>query len=133
MHCRSGWVLSQISEASATPSKSRAEGATIVMNVIHLAPSHVDSANPDNQAYDPLLTLSEIASELRCSKAHASKIINGKVRSISALPSIRIGRRPVVRRSTFEKWKADCETVGESCYSLDARDSRVKRMGEKHA
>jgi hypothetical protein len=103
------------------------------MNVIHLAASQVNSDNPDNQGYDPLLTLSEIAFELRCSKAHASKIINGKVRGISALPSIRIGRRPVVRRSTFEKWKADCETVGESCYSLDARDSRVKRMGEKHA
>jgi hypothetical protein len=102
------------------------------MNVIHLA-SQVDSDNAEHQVYDPLLTLREIAFELRCSKAHASKIINGKVRGVSALPSIRIGRRPVVRRSTFEKWKAASETVQESCYSLDARSSRVKRMGEKHA
>ena len=108
-------------------------GETIGMNAVHLAASQVDDDNPDHQAYDPLLTLGEIAFELRCSKAHASKIINGKVSGISALPSIRIGRRPVVRRSTFEKWKAASETVGESCYSLDARSSRVKRMGEKHA
>ena len=98
-----------------------------------IAGSQVHTEDPCNKGHDPLLTLGEIAFELRCSKAHASKIINGKVRGISAIPSIRIGRRPVVRRSTFEKWKADCETVGESCYSLDARNSRVKRMGDKHA
>ena len=105
----------------------------MAMNVVDLAASQVDGDNADHQVYDPLLTLGEIAFELRCSKAHASKIINGKVRGVSALPSIRIGRRPVVRRSTFEKWKAASETIKESCYSLDARSSRVKRMGEKHA
>ena len=103
------------------------------MNVAHLAATQADSDKADQQVHDPLLTLREIAAELRCSKAHASKIINGQVHGVSALPSIRIGRRPVVRRSTFERWKAASETINESCYARDARSSRVKRMGEKHA
>jgi hypothetical protein len=103
------------------------------MKVIHLASPQAHTHNPDDQGCDPLLTLREIASELRCSKAHASKIINGKVRGVSALPSIRIGRRPVVRRSTFEGWKVASETINESYYARDARSSRVKRMGEEHA
>jgi hypothetical protein len=83
--------------------------------------------------HDPLLILSEIAGELRCSKAHASKIIQGKVRGVSILPAIRIGSRPVVRRSTFERWKAENESRAGSCYAQHARNSRDERMGDKHA
>src|SRR5438128_2796298 len=39
------------------------EVCRVAMNVIHLAAPQVDSDNPDNQGYDPLLTLGEIASE----------------------------------------------------------------------
>jgi hypothetical protein len=39
---------------------------------------------------DPLLTLAEVAMELRCSKGHASKIVAGKIRTLSPLRAIRL-------------------------------------------
>jgi len=53
-----------------------------------------------------VLTATEVAIELRCSKAHAYNIINGRVAGVSPLPAISAGRRRLVRRSTFEQWKA---------------------------
>jgi excisionase family DNA binding protein len=60
---------------------------------------------------DPLLTLPEIANELRCSKAHVSHLLNGKVPGVPRLPSIALGRRRLIRRSTFEQWKKMCEAA----------------------
>lgn len=51
-----------------------------------------------------ILTLSEIAMELRCSKAHLSHIVNGKVAGLPPLPVARIGRRVLIRRDAFLKW-----------------------------
>jgi excisionase family DNA binding protein len=59
---------------------------------------------------DPILTVSEVAADLRCSKAHAYNVINGLVEGVSALPAIRIGRRRLVLRSTLERWKQSNET-----------------------
>jgi excisionase family DNA binding protein len=52
-----------------------------------------------------ILTVDEVARELRCSKAHVYKAIAGKVRGITALPAICMGRRKLVQRSSFEVWK----------------------------
>ncbi len=52
-----------------------------------------------------ILTVAEVAAELRCSKAHVYKAINGKVTGVSRLPAILMGRRRLVRRTTFEAWK----------------------------
>ncbi len=52
-----------------------------------------------------ILTVAEVAAELRCSKAHVYKAINGKVTGVSRLPAISMGRRRLVRRTTFEAWK----------------------------
>jgi excisionase family DNA binding protein len=60
---------------------------------------------------DPILTVSEVALELRCSKAHVYHLIDGLVAGVPPLPAIRMGRRRVVRRSTLEKWKRDAEMV----------------------
>jgi excisionase family DNA binding protein len=54
---------------------------------------------------DEVLTISEVATELRCSKAHVYNTINGKVRGVSKLPAIPMGRRRLVRRSSLETWK----------------------------
>jgi hypothetical protein len=54
---------------------------------------------------DPVLTIPEVAAELRCSKAHVYNVINGKVKGVSSLPTIAIGRRKLVRRSTLDRWK----------------------------
>lgn len=51
-----------------------------------------------------LLTLKEAAFELRCSKAHLSHIVNGKVAGLPPLPVARIGRRIIIRREALAKW-----------------------------
>jgi len=58
---------------------------------------------------DGVLTVDEIANELRCSKAHVYNAINGKVSGVSALRVIQMGRRVLVRRSSFEIWKKENE------------------------
>jgi len=54
---------------------------------------------------DEVLTVAEVADELRCSKAHVFNAINGKVAGVSPLPAIHMGRRKLVRRSALERWK----------------------------
>ena len=56
-----------------------------------------------------VLTLSEVAKELRSSKAHVCNVIAGRVRGLAPLAVIRLGRRILVRRSTLEEWKSRCE------------------------
>jgi excisionase family DNA binding protein len=60
---------------------------------------------------DAVLTISEVAADLRCSKAHIAKMINGEVNGAQPLPAIRMGRRKLVRRSTLERWKRISETA----------------------
>jgi len=56
---------------------------------------------------DEILTVAEVAAELRCSKAHVHNAINGKLAGVSRLPAIHMGRRKLVRRSSLEQWKRD--------------------------
>jgi hypothetical protein len=51
-----------------------------------------------------LLTLDETAAFLRISKATASKLTRGKIRGCTPLPSIRLGRRVLVRREDLFLW-----------------------------
>lgn len=51
-----------------------------------------------------VLTVIEVAQELRCSKAHVHNLINGKVPGTHALPSIALGRRRLVRRESLQFW-----------------------------
>jgi excisionase family DNA binding protein len=54
---------------------------------------------------DQILTIAEVAAELRCSKAHVYNVINGRVSGVSSLPAITLGRRKLVRRGTLDRWK----------------------------
>lgn len=56
-----------------------------------------------------VLTIKEVAAELRCSKAHVHNLINGKVQGVPCLPSIAIGRRRLVRRESLIRWVAENE------------------------
>jgi excisionase family DNA binding protein len=56
-------------------------------------------------ATDQILTVPEVAADLRVSKAHTYKLINGQVAGVSPLPAIIVGRRRLVRRSSLERWK----------------------------
>ncbi len=51
-----------------------------------------------------ILTVPDVARELRCSKAHVHNLINGKVHGTQPLPSLNLGRRRLVRRSTLDEW-----------------------------
>jgi excisionase family DNA binding protein len=62
---------------------------------------------------DKVLTVAEVAAELRCSKPHVFKAILGKVRGVTPLPAISMGRRKLVRRSSLQQWKRDNEQAGE--------------------
>ena len=76
-----------------------------------------DTASPLNRNSDisgqtGVLTVAEVAVLLRCSKAHVHNLINGKVHGTRPLPSLRLGRRRLVRRTSLDKW---IET-SEQCY-----------------
>lgn len=44
-----------------------------------------------------VMTVREVASVLRCSKAHVHNLIAGRVRGMNPLPAIHLGRRSLVR------------------------------------
>ena len=74
---------------------------------------------------DEILTVAEVAADLRCSKAHVYNVINGKVARITALPAITMGRRKLVRRSSLERWKSAVEqghsdAMMRTAHSVDA-------------
>jgi hypothetical protein len=45
-----------------------------------------------------LLTLSDVAELLHCSKAHVCKAVSGRVRGCPPIPAVSLGRRKLVRR-----------------------------------
>ena len=63
---------------------------------------------------DEILTVAEVAAELRCSKAHVYNAIAGKVEGVCPLPAISMGRRKLVRRGALEQWKRINENGGEA-------------------
>ena len=75
---------------------------------------------------DEILTVIEVAAELRCSKAHVHNVINGKVRGVTPLPAIRMGRRKLVRRSALEAWKKGNERI-EISDMIPASEISAKR------
>ena len=58
-----------------------------------------------NPHVDSILTPKEVAGELRCSKAHVYRLINGEVDGLTPLPCLALGRKKVVMRSSLEVWK----------------------------
>jgi excisionase family DNA binding protein len=67
-----------------------------------------------NAASEPrgVLTVAEVAAALRCSKAHVHNLINGKVKNVLPLASVKVGRRRLVRRTSLENWIE----ASEECY-----------------
>jgi excisionase family DNA binding protein len=51
-----------------------------------------------------LLTLSEVAKLLHCSKAHVGKVVAGQVDGCRPIPSLHLGRRTLIRRSALLRW-----------------------------
>jgi excisionase family DNA binding protein len=58
-----------------------------------------------------ILTIKEAAMVLRCSKAHVSKLLAGKVAGLCPLPYIPLGRRKLIRSSALQQWMAKAEVT----------------------
>lgn len=52
----------------------------------------------------PVLTIAEVAGILRCSKAHVSNVLNGRVAGLPKLTHFSMGRRKLVRKEWLERW-----------------------------
>jgi predicted DNA-binding transcriptional regulator AlpA len=76
------------------------------------------SANFDASSVPKVLNLAEAASLVRCSRAHLCNIVNGKIRGIPRLPSVRIGRRVLFRRESIELWLQQVESAGPTRTSV---------------
>ena len=80
---------------------------------------------------DEILTVAEVATELRCSRAHVYNAIAGKVNGVSSLPAISMGRRKLVRRPALEEWKRLNETGrGDAKIAASSAIDTVGRMKE---
>ena len=58
---------------------------------------------------EDVLTITEVAAHLRCSKAHVYNLINGAVPGVLRLRAMAMGRRKVVRWGELKQWKRDLE------------------------
>jgi hypothetical protein len=72
------------------------------MNIIR-AHSIIPAASSD-AAPLALLTISEAARELRCSRAHLYNVLAGKVESLPPLPVFHIGRKAYIRHNQLRAW-----------------------------
>ena len=78
----------------------------------------LSAANPPDAAgaspvtiENAILTAKEVATELRCSRAHVYKLMKGEVAGLSKLPAIIMGRKYIFRRKSFEAWKEANEST----------------------
>jgi hypothetical protein len=60
-----------------------------------------------------ILNLNEAARLLRCSKAHLSNLLNGRVRGALPLPHVCVGRRKLIRRQSLEHWLSAAEETAQ--------------------
>jgi excisionase family DNA binding protein len=62
------------------------------------------ATEPEGDVSPHVLTVAEVAAELRCSKAHIHHLIAGTVRGVRPLPSLWLGRRRLILRASFNEW-----------------------------
>lgn len=77
-----------------------------------------------------VLTVRDVALELRCSVAHVYNVINGKVKNVPRLPAITIGRRKLIQRDTLEDWKKSNERGDDDVMIPSTKIDAVRRMEE---
>jgi excisionase family DNA binding protein len=78
------------------------------------SPLDLTTGPSSEPAIDTVLTVHEVAHELKCSKAHVYNLINNRVTGVTPLPTISLGRKKLIRRSSFEAWKRANEANGLS-------------------
>jgi hypothetical protein len=75
-----------------------------------------------------ILSIAEVARILGCSKAHVCNAINGRVKGVTRLPAISMGRRKLVRQQSLESWLAHNDSssthaIMQPSHSDDAVDA----------
>jgi excisionase family DNA binding protein len=78
---------------------------------------------------EEVLTVEEVALDLRCSKAHVYNVLNGKVTGVSPLPALSIGRRRLIRRSTLEEWKRANERAASLSGAMIRSSPKIDTAG----
>src|SRR5262249_8611522 len=78
-----------------------------------------------------ILTVRDVALELRCSVAHVYNVINGKVKNVSRLPSIPMGRRKLIQRDTLEQWKKNNEQSDDDAMMQLSKTGAIGRTMEE--
>ena len=81
-------------------------------NQIPSSPLDLMTSRSSEPAIDTVLTVHEVSQELKCSKAHVYNLINNQVAGVKPLPTISLGRKKLIRRSSFEAWKRANEANG---------------------
>ena len=59
---------------------------------------------PKARTVTGIFTVVEVATLLRCSKAHIHNLINGKVAGVAPLPAVCLGRRRLIRFESLVEW-----------------------------
>jgi len=77
-----------------------------------------------------VLTVREVALELRCFLPHVYNVINGKVKNVPRLPVIAVGRRKLIQRETLEEWKKSNERSDDDVMIPSTKLDAVRRMEE---
>jgi hypothetical protein len=72
---------------------------------------------------DEILTVADVAAELHCSKAHVLNAISGKLKNVTPLPSVSVGRRKLVRRAALAAWLRANERAGDGVILQSGIDS----------
>ena len=78
-----------------------------------------------------VLTVRDVALELRCSVAHVHNVINGKAKNVSKLPAIHMGRKRLILRDTLEEWKRSNEQTDLDAIMSSPKTGAVERMIEE--
>ncbi len=73
--------------------------------------SHFERIAVECRPTNEILTAKEVAQELRCSRTQVYRLLNGAVKDVPKLPYISLGRKKVIRRSSFEDWKQTNESI----------------------
>jgi excisionase family DNA binding protein len=58
-----------------------------------------------------ILTISEVAEVLRCSKAHVHKALTGRIAGVPQLAHLSLGRRKLVPKEWFDQWLEENRTT----------------------
>ena len=61
---------------------------------------------------DRIITAKEIAEDLGCSMLTVYRLFKGKVKGCEPIPHLPLGRKKVVRLSSYEAWKSRIEKNG---------------------